>query len=114
MNAFIPHPHPQALHLLQQQQQTQSQSTPPIIPATHAPNAAAIYQQYYQAPFANMSQFINPTAQQMTVGVMSTPIMPSQPLIGPGSNTNNSNTGSSSGMTTPNSSVSAGPTYKIN
>jgi hypothetical protein len=113
MNAFIPHPHPQAVHLLQQQQ-TQSQPTPPIIPVTHAQNAAALYQQYYQTPFGNIPQFINATPQQMTVGVMGAPIIPSQPLTGTGPNTNNSNNGGSSGMTTPNSSVSAGPTYKTN
>jgi hypothetical protein len=115
MNAFIPHAHPQALHLLQQQQQqAQSQQAQPIIPATHAQNAAALYQHYYQTPFANMQQFINAGPQQMTVGVMGAPIIPTQPLIGAGPNTGNSNNGSSSGMTTPNSSVSAGPTYKIN
>jgi hypothetical protein len=85
-----------------------------MIPATHAQNAAALYQQYYQTSFANLPQFINTTPQQMTVGVMGAPIIPSQPLIGTGSNTNNSNNGSSSGMTTPNSSVSGGPTYKTN
>ncbi|CAF1038237.1 unnamed protein product [Rotaria sp. Silwood1] len=116
MNAFIPHPHPQALHFLQQQQQQQAQSqqTPPIIPVSHTQNAAALYQHYYQTAFANMPQFINATPQQMTVGVMSAPMMSSQPLIATGPNTNNSSNGSSSGMTTPNSSVSAGPTYKIN
>jgi hypothetical protein len=118
MTAFIPHAHPQALHLLQQQQQQQQQAqslpTPPMISATHAQNAAALYQQYYQTPFANMPQFINATPQQMTVGVMGAPIIPSQPLIGTGPNTNNSNNGGSSGMTTPNSSVSGGPTYKTN
>jgi hypothetical protein len=61
-----------------------------------------------------MPQFINATPQQMTVGVMGAPIIPSQQLIGTGSNTNNSNNSGSSGMTTPNSSVSAGPTYKTN
>jgi hypothetical protein len=61
-----------------------------------------------------MPQFINATPQQMTVGVMGAPIIPSQSLIGTGPNTNSSNNGGSSGMTTPNSSVSGGPTYKIN
>lgn len=116
MNAFIPHAHPQALHLLQQQQQQQAQPqpTPPIIPVTHAQNAAALYQQYYQSQFANMPQFINATPQQMTVGVMGAQMIPSQPLIGAGPNTSSSNNGGSSGMTTPNSSVSGGPTYKVN
>ena len=53
----------------------QSQQTQPIIPATHPQNAAALYQQYYQAPFANMPQFINATPQQMTVGVMGAPMI---------------------------------------
>ena len=110
MNVFIPHADPQALHLLQQQQQAQSQSTPQMIPAAHA---TAPYQQYYPTAFANVPQFINIPAQQMTVGVMGPPIIPSQTLAGAGPNTSNSSNGSSSEMTTPNSSVSAGPTYKV-
>ena len=109
MNVFISHTDPQALPLLQQQQ-AQSQRTSPMISAAHV---AAPYQQYYPTAFANMPQFINVAAQQMTVGVMGPPIIPSQTLVGAGPNTNNSSNGSSSGMTTPNSSVSGGPTYKV-
>jgi hypothetical protein len=59
-----------------------------------------------------MPQFVNATPQQMSVGMMGASMIPSQPpLVGNGPNTNN---GSSSGMTTPNSSVSAGPVYKPN
>lgn len=106
-NTFNPHTHPQTLHSLHPQH-----PTPPVIPVTHSPNPTAIYSQYYPTQYTNLTPFINPTTQPMTVGVMGAPIIPSQPLASSGANTSNSNNGGSSGMTTPNSSVSGGPTYK--
>jgi len=131
MTAFISSHHPQsaaaAFHLSQQHQQTQGQvsssqhpsataPTSAMIPPTHSQNpaatAAAFYPAYYPAPFATMAQYMNPATQQINVGMMPTSMMSSaqQSL----NNASSSNTGSSSGMTTPNSSVSGGPTYKPN
>jgi hypothetical protein len=82
-----------------------------MMPQAHAQNAAALYQQYYQAPFANMPQFVNATPQQMSM--MSASMIPQQTqqqLTGNGLNTNNTN--NTGGMTTPNGG--AGQTYKTN
>ena len=83
-----------------------------MIPPTHPQNAAAIYQQYYQAPFTNMSQFVNPTPQQVNVSMMNASMIPQQQLTGNGLNTSNTNNTGAGGMTTPNGG--AGPTYKTN
>lgn len=119
MTAFIPHPQAAAYHLSQQQQsqgQVSSSQVPPtnppsaMVPPTHPPNQTAFYSAYYPASFAAMSPYLNPATQQISLGMMPTSMMQTtQPLP-----SNASNTGSSSGMTTPNSSVSAGPTYKSN
>jgi hypothetical protein len=100
-----------ALQLLQQQQGQSPQPTPTMLPPHHAQNAAAYFQQYYQTPYPNMPQFMNATPQQMSM--MAASMMPTPTLIGNAPSANNTSTGSSSGMATPNSSVSAGPIYKI-
>ncbi|CAF4917233.1 unnamed protein product, partial [Rotaria magnacalcarata] len=80
--------------------------------STHPQNAAALYQQYYQQPFANMAQFVNPTAQQMNVSMMGAQMMPQQAQQQLAGNGPNANTPGAGGMTTP--SGGSGPTYKTN
>ena len=119
MHSYMNHTHGQAAALqMLQQQQAQSPQTGPtgpgMVSATHPTNQAAYFPQYFPASFANMPQFINATAQQMGLGMMPTSMLPTQGLIPNQVPTPNTNNGSSSGMTTPNSSVSGGPTYKLN
>ncbi len=118
MGTFISHGHPPTLHLLQQQQQqaqqTQAQQ-PSMIPPTHQQNTPTLYQSYYQPQFGNMPQFVNATPQQMSMGMMGTPMMPpqtQQQLTGNGPNTNMTNNPNTGGMPTPN--AGAGQAYKPN
>lgn len=115
MHPYMNHaPAQAALHLIQQQQAQSGQTGPgatAMIPPTHAPNPAAYYPQYIQTSFPNMTPFIN-TAQQIGLGMVPASMLQTQALANNQVNTPNTNNGSSSGMTTPNSSVSGGPTYK--
>ena len=129
MTAFIPSHHPQAAaaayHLSQQQQQQQAQGqvsqsqlppgaapTSAMLSQAHQQNPAAFYSAYYPAPFATMASYLNPATQQINVGMMTASMIP--PGAQHVNNNPPSNAGSSSGMTTPNSSISGGPTYKPN
>ena len=110
MGAYMSHPHAPTIQLLQQAQQSQAQQQS-MISQTHAQNTPTLYQSFYQPQFANMPQFVNPTQQQMSVGMMGTQMMPpqtqqQQQLTGNGPNPN------TGGMTTPNGG--SVPTYKSN